>query len=87
MKIRNPSEAAPQPGPPESLPQPQCIQQGCGHPQVHRGLCLACYRAASRLVRLERTTWAELEAAGEALPARGRSKTSLLQNLTSKGLL
>jgi hypothetical protein len=34
-----------------------------------RGLCPACYDRAARAVRAGETTWAELEAAGRALPA------------------
>ena len=87
MKIRSPSDPASEPGPPECPPLPKCIQQGCGLPAVHRGLCLPCYRSAARLVRLKQTTWAELEADGQALPSRGRRKTSLLRNLQTKGVV
>lgn len=42
-----------------------------------RGLCNACYQAASRLIRANETTWEELEAQGKALHVkRGRPNTS-----------
>jgi hypothetical protein len=37
-----------------------------------RGICELCRRRHSRAVRAGKTTWAELEAAGLALPAQRR---------------
>lgn len=59
----------------------KCLAPGCGGQAEYRGLCLSCYRAASRLVRLGKADWAELEQRRLALPAQGRRKTALLQAL------
>ena len=39
------------------------------HIQVTRGCCATCYKRHGDAVRAGQTTWAELEAAGKALPA------------------
>ena len=47
----------------------KCIATGCegetGFSGAARGLCVAHYRAACRLVRGGRTTWVRLEKAGK----------------------
>ena len=37
---------------------------------VRRGLCFRCYDRLGRAVRGGKATWAELEAGGQALPAK-----------------
>jgi hypothetical protein len=47
----------------------RCLNPNC-HKEAKtvRGLCLSCYGAASRLVRIGKTTWGTLEANGKILP-------------------
>jgi len=51
-----------------------CIVPSCGRP-LHtpirgaRGLCYKCYAAANFQIKRGKTTWAELERLGLALPA------------------
>lgn len=87
MKIHGPIEPESKPRPPAAIPREKCLQEGCGKAQTHRGLCLSCYRSASRLVRRGKITWEELEAAGQALPAENGPTTNLLRNLKAKGLV
>lgn len=50
-----------------------CVRVQCGKARGYRGgrgLCAVCYDRLSRLVRAGETTWAKLEAAGEAVPVR-----------------
>ncbi len=51
---------------------PIACLSGCDRIAVNRGLCPACYNRLKAQVRASKTTWAELEAAGKALPARRR---------------
>ena len=47
---------------------PRCVKPGCVRFRKARGLCLTCYGHARTLVKEGKTTWAELEAQGKALP-------------------
>jgi hypothetical protein len=38
-----------------------------------RGLCRRCYQRCCKAVREQRTTWADLEREGRALPSRTRA--------------
>jgi hypothetical protein len=59
----------------------KCMAPKCEEDAHHRGLCMRCYRAAARMVRLHRTSWKELIQKKLALPAQGRSKTPLAEYL------
>jgi hypothetical protein len=52
----------------------KCVVPGCNSTKVvGRGLCSADWQAAKRLIEQKKTTWAELEKKGLALPlVRGR---------------
>lgn len=54
-----------------------CLMPECTDANVKlRGLCTGCYQSASRLIRMGKTTWQELEERGQALPAnQGRPGT------------
>lgn len=56
----------------------KCLRPGCKHPSGCRGLCIVCYNAALMAIRFGKTTWAKLEKAGKAIPAKrapsGKSK-------------
>lgn len=52
------------------MPPLACLS-GCGRARKIRGRCLRCYKRAQLLVRRGLTTWAVLEAAGQAAPAVG----------------
>ena len=62
----------------------RCLAPGCGRDPEHRGLCLPCYRAAARLVRLGKADWADLEKRNLALPSQGRRRTPFLVALDDK---
>lgn len=66
--------------------KPECLTPGCDETLLlARGLCESCYRAAARMVRLKRKTWAELEKRKLAKPAhRGHKGGKMFQLLTSK---
>jgi len=49
-----------------------CRAPLCGRIAAHRGLCDNCYKRAMRRVRQGLTTWADLEASGQALPPKGK---------------
>ncbi len=55
----------------------KCLNPICisGKNPALRGLCTSCYSSASRLVRIKRTTWDELEKNGKALVAEGRKSS------------
>lgn len=57
---------------------------GCGEPVHCRGLSAACYHAARRRVAGEKTTWAELEEAGDALPPLPPNKRQKPNRLGAK---
>lgn len=58
-----------------------CLR-GCAKPATRRGLCRGCYQSAWSLVRAGRTTWANLERTGKALPA-GKVQSWLLDKAGS----
>ncbi len=45
----------------------ECLNPGCKRDIYARGLCVACYGIACRLVREHKTKWETLEKAGHAL--------------------
>jgi hypothetical protein len=49
-----------------------------------RGLCRFCYERLGKAVRVGKTTWAALEASGEALPATPRGSAWRRFNLGPK---
>lgn len=53
-----------------------CVAPHCGKQLVQgkqgRGLCDTCYQEARRMIRLDKTTWAELESLGLAVPPKRR---------------
>lgn len=51
-----------------------CLRPGCGRVAVTRGLCMADYNVARRLVEKRQVTWAVLEAAGRCGRSRGRAR-------------
>ena len=49
----------------------KCLTPDCHrHGRVARGLCNACWMAASRSIKAGQTTWAQLEQFGLAAPLR-----------------
>jgi hypothetical protein len=50
------------------MTQKTCLIDGCDREAKQRGLCVPCYHAAQRLVRLGMTTWEELESLRLAAP-------------------
>jgi hypothetical protein len=59
----------------------KCVNRKCGETEIcARGLCESCYRAASRLVKQKRTTWADLEKKKLAKPpGRGNPGSKMHQ--------
>lgn len=47
-----------------------CVTQGCGIKANARGLCLTCYAAALRLMKVKGIQWYDLEKLGVSLPGR-----------------
>ena len=47
-----------------------CLRPGCHRYRAVRGLCRPCYKAAERLAREGKITWAKLEKKGLALPPK-----------------
>lgn len=47
-----------------------CLRPGCDQPAKIRGLCKKDHSRAHRLVKQNKTTWAELEATGKILPTK-----------------
>jgi thymidine kinase len=55
-----------------------CMVANCDRPREVRGICASCYRSASRKVRLNETTWDELEKLGIVLASKhGTTKGAL----------
>ncbi len=48
----------------------KCLIEKCGRQVSSRGLCIGCYRAASKLVSSGKTSWMELEKLLLALPIK-----------------
>lgn len=65
-----------------------CIIKGCANHRGKRGLCIAHYSAARRMIERGAIDWAGLESRGLALPGkRGRpSKFAALVDGTAGGL-
>lgn len=51
-----------------------------------RGLCTACYQAAYRAIASGKSSWAELEAAGLALPLGAMKRKSKFLSVASQKL-
>lgn len=54
------------------VPPPTCLVTDCGRPAKSRGLCSRCVKVAYRLIQEGKTSWAELERRGLALPVGNR---------------
>jgi hypothetical protein len=61
-----------------------CLTPNCGRIATQRGLCETCYARLKARVRAGQTTWADLEARGLALPARGRGWADLRRRRKGK---
>jgi hypothetical protein len=57
---------------------PACLLPKCKKAPKCRGLCPGHYAVALKLVRMQKITWAELEAAGKCKPP-GHPKTGHIQ--------
>lgn len=55
-----------------------CVTPDCKKARRCRGMCINCYNKAYEDVRAGKTTWAELEKQGKALPARTAKERSRL---------
>ena len=54
----------------------KCLNPQCDRARRSRGLCVNCYQAALRLVRIGRTTWASLEKSGKVEAPQSNSKAA-----------
>jgi hypothetical protein len=57
------------------MKKPECINPLCNKPQHSRGLCMGCYRTATRLIEEERVTEKELIDAGKIWEPRATAKS------------
>lgn len=48
----------------------KCLNPNCDHEPRYRGLCWTCYAAARKLIKEQKLSWVDLEAAGAASPAK-----------------
>ncbi len=55
---------------------PSCLYPKCQRNRLARGLCVNLVRQALRLVKDGKTTWAELEEGGKALPKKRAGRRS-----------
>ncbi len=66
----------------------KCLMDNCSKDAAHRGLCMADYTIALRLVKANKTTWNALEAAGRADKVKTSSKQAwFLASGTTKNAL
>lgn len=55
-----------------------CLKPGCKRKVKSRGLCLACYKAAAKLIKAGGTTWEKLEKAGRSAILQRKSTVNWL---------
>lgn len=62
----------------------KCLNIECVALAQNRGVCLACYLCATRLVRQNKTTWEKLEAAGKVIKKENRDRVKWFLNEETK---
>lgn len=63
----------------------KCLVRGCDRPVFSRGLCARHYQSANYHRKRAKKSWADLEAAGLALP-RGAQRRSDFTNQVAEAL-
>ncbi len=64
----------------------KCLQDGCGKPVYCRGLCQSCYKTMARLVDLDRASWQDAIAKGQALEDGRKNNGSKFRSALGKAL-
>lgn len=73
---------------PKKTPTKLCVTVGCGVKANARGLCLTCYAAALRFMKVKGLQWYDLEQVGASLPGRKRrSEGSSLFRINTEKLM
>lgn len=61
-----------------------CMTDGCDNTRYGRGLCVACYTAARRMVSEEKTTWEELIKLGLSAKVRPGKRSRFYRSFETR---